>query len=124
VIRRSWRTHLKAATTQQEVLTVVGRFLGEWTPQEVDVLPPGVWPRPPASKADIVAHAVALGQIHARPDLPARGLAGVQEMLLFFTHAAVRASHLAAIAAADTAASLDRSQPHHGAMKPVADEET
>ena len=45
MIRRSWRTQLKAATTQEAVLSVVSHFLDEWTPQEVNALPPQAWPR-------------------------------------------------------------------------------
>jgi len=41
VIRRSWRTHLKASTTQEAVLTVVSQYLDEWKREEISALPPG-----------------------------------------------------------------------------------
>lgn len=119
MIRRSWRTQLKAATTQEAVLSVVSHFLDEWTPQEVNALPPQAWPRGLATKADVVQHALRLSQLHAEfPASPTHGLQGVQEMLLFFTHAAVRISQLAAIAALQ-----EPGPPPMPHRKPVADGE-
>jgi hypothetical protein len=99
VIRRSWRTQLKAATTQQAVLSVVSQFLDEWSPHEVSALPPRAWPATLASKDDVVQHAVRLSQLHADLSGSPGAMTGLGELLLFFTHAAVRISHLAAIAA-------------------------
>ncbi|HZZ94013.1 MAG TPA: hypothetical protein VFE23_15740 [Usitatibacter sp.] len=98
MIRRSWRTRLKASVTPEAVLTVVSQFLEEWSPPEIADLPEGAWPRPLVSKSDVVAHALKLGNMHAVYSGPANRLGGLQEMLLFFTHAAVRIAHLAAIA--------------------------
>ena len=119
MIRRSWRTQLKAATTQQAVLTVVSQFLDEWSPNEVSMLPPEAWPRALASREDVVQHALRLGRIHAEVSGMSRGLPGVQELLLFFTHASVRISQLAALAALHEPAA----PPAPGATKPVADGE-
>ena len=98
MIRRSWRTQLKAATTQQAVLTVLSQFLDEWSPNEVAALPQEAWPPPLASRNDVAQHALRLSRMHADLNSSSRGLAGVQELLLFFTHASVRLSHLAAFA--------------------------
>lgn len=121
MIRRSWRTQLKAATTQQAVLTVVSQFLDEWSPHEVAALPPEAWPPPLASRDDVAQHALRLSRMHADLGASPRGLSGVQELLLFFTHAAVRASQLAAASALhepDAPAVPIRS------VKPVTDSET
>jgi hypothetical protein len=116
VIRRSWRTQLKAATTQQAVLTVVSQFLDEWSSAEVAALPLDAWPGPLSSRGDVVQHALTLSRLHALTPDTSRGLGGIQEMLLFFTHASVRISQLAAIAALNA-------PPSAGApAKPVTDE--
>ena len=119
MIRRSWRTQLKASTTQQAVLTVVSQFLDEWSPQEVAALPPEAWPPPLTSRNGVVQHALRLGRLHADLSAMARGFAGVQELLLFFTHASVRISQLdAAVTAREPDAVPLRSS------KPVTDSET
>ena len=99
MIRRSWRTQLKAATTQQAVLSVVSQFLDDWSPPEVSALPPRAWPGTLTSKDDVVQHALRLSQLHAELSAAPGALTGLQELLLFFTHASVRVSHLAAFAA-------------------------
>lgn len=119
MIRRSWRTQLKAATTQQAVLTVVSQFLDEWAPWEVAAVPPEAWPAALASRDDVVQHALRLSRIHADLGGSARGLSGVQELLLFFTHASVRISQLAALGSA-----LEPEPPPARTSKPVTDSET
>jgi hypothetical protein len=94
VIRRSWRTQLKASTRQEAVLTVVSQYLDEWSPEEIGALPLGAWPGPLRSRADVLAHALKLNTMHASFDGDPRGLAGLQELLLFFTHASVRCNQL------------------------------
>jgi hypothetical protein len=95
VIRRSWRTQLKASTSQEAVLTVVSRYLDEWRPEEISALPHGAWPASLRARADVLAHALKLNTMHASFDGDPRGLAGLQELLLFFTHASVRCNQLA-----------------------------
>jgi hypothetical protein len=118
VIRRSWRTQLKASTSQEAVLTVVSQYLDEWSPEEISALPRGAWPAPLRSRADVLAHALKLNTMHAAFDGDPRGLAGLQELLLFFTHASVRCNQLGAAGA-----------PSHGAVdkpgqrKPVRGDE-
>lgn len=90
MIRRSWRTGLKSATTAKDVLRLVARFQAEWPADEMARLPPGTWPSRIATRADLLSHAAVLGGLHAHFEGPAAALAGLQEMLLFFTHAAVR----------------------------------
>src|SRR3954470_22912626 len=53
VIRRSWRTQLKASTTQEAVLTVVSQFLEEWSPGEIAALPREARPGRLISKSDV-----------------------------------------------------------------------
>ena len=123
MIRRSWRTHLKGCTTPEAVLTVVSQFLDEWTPDEVAVLPRGAWPGPLRSKSDVHAHALKLNTMHAGFGGDAASLAGLQELLLFFTHASVRCNQLAA-ASGNGVGLAERgpadASPHR---KPVSDAE-
>jgi hypothetical protein len=99
VIRRSWPTQLKASTTQEAVLTVVSQYLDEWKPEEIAALPRGAWPGTLQTKADVLAHALKLGAMHAAFVGQHRALAGLQELLLFFTHSSVRSNQLAALLA-------------------------
>lgn len=121
MIRRSWRTQLKASTTQEAVLTVVSQYLEEWRPEEIAALPSGAWPGTLRTKADVLAHALKLGTMHAGFTGEHRALAGLQELLLFFTHASVRSNQLAALLAEATEAL--RKPPHRALnRKPVEDE--
>jgi hypothetical protein len=90
MVRRSWRTELKSATTQKDVLGVVMRFQAEWPAAEIAQLPRGTWPSRAVTRADVLSHAAVLGALHSHFEGPAAALPGLQEMLLFFTHAAVR----------------------------------
>ena len=99
MIRRSWRTQLKASTTPEAVLTVVSQYLDEWMPEEIARLPRGAWPGPLRSKSDVLEHALKLNTMHAGFEGEPSTLAGLQELLLFFTHASVRSSQLAALSA-------------------------
>jgi hypothetical protein len=96
VIRQSWRTQLKAAADERDVLSVVRQFLAEWSKAEVAALPAGAWPSRIATREDVLSHAVTLAEIHGAFDGAAGGLPGLQELLLFFTHAAVRIAKIAA----------------------------
>jgi len=122
VIRRSWRTHLKASTTTEAVLTVVSQYLDEWTPQEIARLPRGAWPGPLRSKSDVLQHALQLNTMHAGFAGDTAALAGLQELLLFFTHASVRSSQLDAISGeARSAVRTAFGTPAY--RKPVSDDE-
>ena len=120
MIRRSWRTHLKGCTSPEAVLTVVSQYLEEWSRDEVALLPHGAWPGPLRSKSDVHAHALKLNTMHAGFDGDAAALAGLQELLLFFTHASVRCNQLAALAADATGL---RERDPSGRRKPVSDAE-
>ena len=97
MVRHSWRTHLKAAADERAVVDVVARYLAEWKPAEVEALPDGAWPtRLPTPRA-VIEHAVQLARLHAAHDVARGGLAYLQEMLLFFTHASVAITRLAAV---------------------------
>ena len=121
MIRRSWRTHLKASTTQEAVLTVVSQYLEEWKREEIAALPPGAWPGTLRTKADVLAHAVKLGTMHAAFAGEHRSLAGLQELLLFFTHASVRSNQLAALLSEATEA-LQKAPAKPLDRRPVEDE--
>src|SRR5690242_10320785 len=95
VIRRSWRTALKNASTEKDVLAVVAGFLSEWSPMEIALLPAGAWPARIASRRDLLAHAAALAPLHARFEDHWEALRGLQELLLFMTHAAVAIARIA-----------------------------
>ena len=123
MIRRSWRTHLKGCTTPEAVLTVVSQYLDEWSRDEIASLPGGAWPGPLRSKSDVHAHALKLNTMHASFGGDPAALAGLQELLLFFTHASVRCNQLAAAAA--NGASLPERDAAASAWrrKPVSDAE-
>ena len=124
MIRRSWRTHLKASTSQEAVLTVVSQYLDEWKTEEVATLPRGAWPGTLRSRSDVLAHALKLGNLHAGFAGSPGALAGVQELLLFFTHASVRCNQLAALAGPDAGTSSKTHLPHgKPAERPVSGEE-
>ena len=96
MVRHSWRTHLKAATDERAIVALVATYLGEWKPAEVESLPEGAWPTRLSTSGAVIEHSVKLAQLHAAFEGCGPGLAYLQEMLLFFTHAAVAATRLAA----------------------------
>jgi hypothetical protein len=96
-VRHSWRTHLKSSLDEREVVALVTRYLAEWKRAEIQALPPGAWPPSIATPRAVIEHAVELARAHAAHDAnAATGLAQLQELLLFFTHAAVTITRLAA----------------------------
>jgi hypothetical protein len=119
MVRRSWRTELKSARTEEDVLDVVARFLGEWTRVEMALLPPGAWPSRVTTRADVLSHAAVLGGLHSRFAGPVATLPGLQELLLFFTHAAVRVARLTALRDQADGASAMR-KPVVGRRRPDA----
>jgi hypothetical protein len=119
VVRHSWRTQLKAAATPEAVLDLVSRFLDEWKRDEIASLPGDAWPRAVDSKKQVLDFTLRLGQIHAGFRGDPATLARVQELLLFFTHASVRATQLASLHAHMPPAADSRPM----AKRPVADEE-
>lgn len=124
MIRRSWRTHLKGTTSQEAVLTVVSQYLDEWKTEEVAGLPRGAWPGPLRSRADVLAHALKLGNMHAGFTGTGPALTGLQELLLFFTHASVRCNQLAALAESDPGSAPKTGLPHaKAAQRPVTGED-
>lgn len=99
MVRHSWRTHLKASADEREVVAIVARFLGEWRPAEIRALPRGAWPAHVGTPRDVIEHGVELSRLHATHEGGGASLAHLQEMLLFFTHAAVAITRLAAVRA-------------------------
>ena len=96
MIRHRWRTHLKTATTEAAVVDLVHGYLGEWTAQEIRSLPDAAWPGAIQDRSDIMTWMFRVGEVHARFRGDAASLARLQELLLFFTHAAVRVTQIAA----------------------------
>lgn len=111
MIRHRWRTHLKAATTEAAVVDLVSAYLGEWTREEVESIPPAAWPRNVRNKADIMSWMFRIGEVHSKFKGPAAALIRLQELLLFFTHAAVRVTQIASFASDPSSANDD---PEHG----------
>ena len=99
MVRHSWRTHLKASTDEREVVAIVARYLREWKPDEIEALPRGAWPGHVTTPRAVIEHAVELARLHAGHEGDRASLAYLQEMLLFFTHAAVAVARLAAVRA-------------------------
>lgn len=96
MIRHRWRTHLKNATTESAVVDLVQAYLGEWTAQEIRSLPGSAWPGKIRDRSDIMSWMFRVGEAHAHFRGESAALARLQELLLFFTHAAVRVTQIAA----------------------------
>lgn len=120
MLRHSWRTQLKAAANEADVLSVVQRYLEEWKPDEIAALAAGAWPTDVKSPAAVLAHSLVLGRLHAdfAGDLDA--LQPLQELLLFFTHAAVRMARVAALDASDAKGAAPRRTPIAPRRRPRA----
>lgn len=95
-VRFKWRTHLKAARNEQDVLALIRGYMAEWKDEEVARLPPGTWPRSLASRKDVLALAFRIGQAHGDFAGSATELASIQELLLFITQASVRITQIVA----------------------------
>lgn len=96
MIRHRWRTHLKSATTEAAVVDLVRGYLAEWTAHEIRSLPGTAWPGKIEDRSDIMSWMFRVGEAHARFRGDEAALARLQELLLFFTHAAVRVTQIAA----------------------------
>ena len=96
MIRHRWRTHLKGATSESAVVDLVRAYLGEWAAAEVRSLPREAWPGRIAQRSDIMSWMFRVGEVHAQFRGDAIVLGRLQELLLFFTHAAVRVTQIAA----------------------------
>jgi hypothetical protein len=94
VIRHRWRTHLKNAATEQDVVDLVQGYLREWRVDEIRSLPGPAWPGKIADRGDIMFWMFRVGEVHAKFRGDAAALARLQELLLFFTHAAVRVTQI------------------------------
>jgi hypothetical protein len=94
MVRHSWRTQLKAASDERHVVSLVARYRSEWTPAEIEQLPHGAWADAPDTARGIVDHSVRLAVMHAHMDPGAPALAALQQLLLFYTHAAVAVTRL------------------------------
>ena len=95
MIRHRWRTHLKNAATENDVVELVQGYLREWSPDEIRSLPGSAWPGKIAERGDIMFWMFRVGEAHAKFRGDATALARLQELLLFLTHAAVRVTQIA-----------------------------
>lgn len=95
MIRHRWRTHLKSAATEEAVVALVGDYLREWDRDEIASLPPACWPGRIRDRSDILSCMFRIGEIHSKFRGTAASLMRLQELLLFFTHAAVRVTQIA-----------------------------
>ena len=95
-VRHRWRTHLKNATSEQDVLQLVRVFLSEWPSDEVASLPPDAWPGSMRNRSDIMSWMFRIGDAHGKFKGDPAVLARLQELLLFLTHAAVRVTQIGA----------------------------
>ena len=95
-VRHRWRTHLKNATSEQDVLQLVRVFLSEWPSDEVASLPPDAWPGSMRNRSDIKSWMFRIGDAHGKFKGDPAVLARLQELLLFLTHAAVRVTQIGA----------------------------
>lgn len=96
-VRFKWRTHLKAAQKEQDVLALIRAYMAEWKDEEIARLPPGAWPRTLESRKDVLAMAFRIGQAHSDFAGSSTELASIQELLLFITQASVRITQLVAV---------------------------
>jgi hypothetical protein len=113
--RHRWRTELKACTSEVDVLKVVERYLGQWSAEEIRMLPAAVAPGTFTSGKAVSDYTFNLGRTHAGFQGGSGSLALLQEILLFFTQASVRVTQLR----------LGEGPPEPAAVepaKPVADE--
>jgi hypothetical protein len=91
VVRFSWLSDLDRAGSSQEALALARRFLAEWGPMEIALLPPGAWPSvPPSTLEELVDTTLRIERAHASYTQTG-GPAVLRELLSFFTHAAIRA---------------------------------
>jgi hypothetical protein len=95
-VRFKWRTHLKAAQKEQDVLVLIRAYMAEWKDEEIARLPAGAWPRILESRKDVLAMAFRIGQAHTHFSGSPAELASIQELLLFMTQASVRITQLMA----------------------------
>jgi hypothetical protein len=107
VIRHRWRSHIKNASDEAALLALVRDYLAEWSTVERAELPSHAWPGCIASGSDLTQWASRLTALHEAFNGPVQSLSRLQDLLLFFTHAAVRFTWLANTHA-DTAAVTDR----------------
>ena len=98
MIRSKWRTLLKGATTETEVLVLVRAFAGKWSADEIAAIPREVWPARIVTPRDVTDSAARLALAHADFAGSERSLVLLQELLLFMTQAAVRIKHLGRLA--------------------------
>ena len=115
MIRSKWRTLLKGASTETEVIVLVRSFMGTWSADEIAAIPREAWPGHVVTPRDVMQAAMRLAAMHADYQGNEAGLALLQELLLFMTQAAVRVKHLGRLAATGSQpARLVATEPEEG----------
>jgi hypothetical protein len=92
--QEDWRTLIRTATHQDEVIELVRDHLARWSPEEIARLPEDCRPPRIRDAEDISRWAFELASTHCAQRLTADGERVLDSMLEFVTQAAVRLSEL------------------------------
>ncbi len=95
-LEREWIDRLGAAHTEIELLLVVRSFVSGWHPATLALIPPEARPLRVSSREEIAVWAYELARARLRPSIPHEVDEWVTRMQIFFSHAASRATLLAA----------------------------
>ena len=95
LIRHRWRSHIKGAADEAALLAVTNTYLKEWTWAERLRLPREAWPERVESGKSLSEWTFRLAELHREfQDGPWPMVEGLENLLLFFTHASVRRAQL------------------------------
>ena len=95
MIRHRWRSHIRNAADEAALLGVTNQYLKEWTWVERLRLPRDAWPERIQSARSLSEWTFRLAELnHEFRDAPWPTVEGLQNLLLFFTHASVRMAQL------------------------------
>jgi len=95
LIRHRWRSHIKNAANEAALLAVTNKYLKEWTWAERLRLPQDAWPGRIESAKSLSEWTFRLAELNREfQDASWPTVEGLQNLLLFFTHASVRMAQL------------------------------
>lgn len=96
LIRHRWRSHIKNAVDEAALLALVNTYLKEWTWSERFRLPRDAWPGRIDGAKSLSEWTFRLAELHREfQGAPWAMVEGLENLLLFFTHASVRMAQLA-----------------------------
>lgn len=102
LIRHRWRSHLRNAVDEAALLALVNGYLKEWTWAERLRLPREAWPGRIESAKSLAEWTFRFAELHREyQDAPSPMAEGVENLLLFFTHASVRMAQISRPRATD-----------------------